>query len=76
MPSVGESTGDANAKLFMREVKEGYNGERLWASDMLDILDVFGEAGLRSYLAGVLEGEKDAAEDEADLLKGDREDGD
>jgi hypothetical protein len=34
MPFVGESTGDANAKLFMRGVREGYNGERLGASDM------------------------------------------
>jgi hypothetical protein len=27
----------------MRGVKEGYNGELLDASDLLDILDVFGE---------------------------------
>jgi hypothetical protein len=74
--SVGESTGDENAKLYMRGVNEGYNGELLDASDLLDILEVFGEDGLRSYLAGILEGEEDAAEDEADLLEGDEEDGD
>jgi hypothetical protein len=34
---------------------------------LLDILDVFGEAGLQAYLAGVLEGEEDADEDEEDL---------
>jgi hypothetical protein len=72
---VGESTGDENAKLYMRGVKEGYSGELLDASDLLDILDVFGEDGLRSYLAGVLEGEEDAAEDEADPLE-EEEDGD
>ena len=72
---MGESTGDENAKLFMRGVNEGYNGEFLDASDLLDILDVFGEDGLRSYLAGVLEGEEDANEDEADLLE-EEEDGD
>ena len=64
--SVGGSTGDENANLYMRGVKEGYNGELLDASDLLDILDVFGEDGLRAYLAGVLEGEEDAAEDEED----------
>ena len=70
---MGESTGDENAKLFMRGVNEGYNGELLDASDLLDILDVFGEDGLRAYLAGILEGEEDADEDEADLLEGDEE---
>jgi hypothetical protein len=69
--SVGESTGDENAKLYMRGVNEGYNSELLDASDLLDILDVFGEDGLRAYLAGVLEGEEDAAEDEEDLLEED-----
>ena len=71
---MGESTGDENAKLYIRGVNEGYNGELLDASDLLDILDVFGENGLRSYLAGVLEGEEDAAEDEEDLPE--EEDGD
>ena len=73
---VSESTGDENARLHMRGVNEGYNGEPLDASDLLDILDVFGEDGLRSYLAGILEGEEDAAEDEEDLLEEDEEDAD
>jgi hypothetical protein len=72
---VSESTGDENARLYMRGVNEGYNSEFLDASDLLDILDVFGEDGLRSYLAGVLEGEEDAAEDE-DLLEEEEENGD
>lgn len=62
---MGNSTGDENAKLYMRGVNEGYNGDLLDASDLLDVLDVFGEDGLRMYLAGFLEGEEDAAEDEA-----------
>ncbi len=70
---MSESTGDENAKLYMRGVNEGYDGEFLDASALLDILDVFGEDGLRSYLAGILEGEEDAAEDEADLLEEDEE---
>jgi hypothetical protein len=39
------------------------------ASDLLDILEVFGEDGMRSYLMGVVEGEEDAADDEEDLLE-------
>jgi hypothetical protein len=35
---------------------------------MRDILDVFGEDGLRVYLMGVIEGEEDAKEDEAEAL--------
>jgi hypothetical protein len=73
---VSESTGDENARLYMRGVNEGYNGELLEASDLLDILDVFGEDGLRSYLAGVLEGEENANQDEAHLLEEDEEDAD
>ena len=74
--SVGESTGDENAKLYMRGANEGYNGEPLDASDLLDILEVFGEGGLRSYLAGIPEGEVDAAEDEETILEEDEGDED
>lgn len=49
----------------MRGVSEGHDGEFLDASDLLDLLDVFGEDGLRVYLVGFLEGEEDAAEEEA-----------
>lgn len=59
------STGDENAKLYMRGVNEGYDGDLLDASDLLDVLDVFGEDGLRMYLVGFLEGEEDVAEGEA-----------
>ena len=49
---------------------------RLDASDLLDILGVFGEDGLRSYLVSVLEGKEEAVEDEQDLLDEGEEDGD
>jgi hypothetical protein len=49
----------------MRGVNEGYNGDLPDASDLLDVLDVFGEDGLRMYLAGFLEGEEVAAQNEA-----------
>ena len=65
---MGESTGDENANLYMRGVNEGRSGDLLEASNLLDILDVFGEDGLRSYLMGILEGEEDAAEDELEEL--------
>ena len=60
---MGRSSGDENANLYMRGVEEGYNGDFLEASELMDILDVFGEDGLRSYLMGILEGEEDALED-------------
>jgi hypothetical protein len=42
----------------MRGVNVGYNGELMDenAQTFLDILDVFGEDGVRTYLTGVLEG--------------------
>ena len=58
---MGESTGDENANLYMRGVNEGRSGDLLEASELLDILEVFGEDGLRSYLVGILEGQEDAA---------------
>ena len=66
LPPMGESSGDENANLYMRGVNEGRSGELLEAPDLLDILEVFGEDGMRSYLMGIIEGEEDAAEDEED----------
>jgi hypothetical protein len=66
---MGESTGDENANLHMRGVNEGRSGELLEAADLLDLLEVFGEDGMRSYLMGIIEGEEEAAEDEEDLLE-------
>ena len=63
---MGESTGDENSNLYTRGVNEGRDGDPLEASELLDILEVFGEDGVRSYLVGVLEGQADAAEDAAD----------
>jgi hypothetical protein len=71
---MGESTGDENANLYVRGVNEGSTGEMLEASELLDILEVFGEDGMRSYLMGIIEGQEDAAEDEEGLLEEDEED--
>jgi hypothetical protein len=73
---MGESTGDENANLYMRGVNEGRSGDLLEASELLEILEVFGEDGLRSYLVGILEGQEDAAEDEENLLEESDEGGD
>ena len=47
----------------MRGVNEGRVGELLDGEELLVILDVFGEDGLRSYILGHLEGIADAMED-------------
>jgi hypothetical protein len=64
MPCVAESTGEENANLYERSVNEGSRGELLNASELLELLDVFGEDGMRSYLVGYLEGVDDAMEEE------------
>jgi hypothetical protein len=64
----GTSSGEENANLYMRGVNEGRGGEFLDGEELLAILDVFGEDGLRSYILGHLEGIADAMEylDEGD----------
>jgi hypothetical protein len=59
----GTSSGEENANPYMRGVNEGHAGEFLDGEELLAILDVFGEDGLRSYLMGHLEGIADAMED-------------
>jgi hypothetical protein len=64
MSFVAESTGEDNANLYKRGVSEGSRGELLDASELLELLDVFGEDGMRSYLVGYLEGVDDAMEEQ------------
>ncbi len=59
----GTSSGEENANLYMRGVNEGRAGQELEGEELLAILDVFGEDGLRSYILGHLEGITDATED-------------
>jgi hypothetical protein len=68
----GTSSGEENANLYMRGVNEGRAGEFLDGEELLAILDVFGEDGLRSYIVGHLEGIADAMEylDEGDDATG------
>jgi hypothetical protein len=48
--------------LYTRGLSEGRAGEFLDGEELLAILDVFGEDGLRAYLVGHLEGLDDAME--------------
>jgi hypothetical protein len=59
----GTSSGEENANLYIRGVNEGRSGEELEGEELLAILDVFGEDGLRSYILGHLEGIADLEED-------------
>jgi hypothetical protein len=52
----GRSSGDENANLYTRGVNESRAGEILDGEALLEVLDVFGEDGLRSYLLGYMEG--------------------
>jgi hypothetical protein len=63
MPYMGESTGAENANLYLRGVEEGRAGQMLDETEILEILDVFGVDGLRSYIVGHLEGVTDIMED-------------
>jgi hypothetical protein len=60
----GRSSGDENANLYKRGVNESRAGEILDGEALLEVLDVFGEDGVRSYLLGYVEGIVDIMEDE------------
>ncbi len=53
MPFVAESTDEENTNLYKRGVNEGRRRELLDASELLELLDVFGEDGVRSYLCRI-----------------------
>ena len=59
----GGSSGEENANLYVRGVDEGRRGVQLDPSALIELLDVFGEDGLRSYLMGFAEGREDAQDE-------------
>jgi hypothetical protein len=66
------TAGDEHANLYMRGVNEATSGAELDAQEVLDVLEVFGEDGVRMYLVGFLEGIEDRIEEELEeyeLLK-------
>ena len=54
--------GEENANLYVRGVDEGRRGDQPNPAELIELLDVFGEDGLRSYLMGFVEGREDARE--------------
>src|SRR5829696_9009938 len=58
-PRMSEPTGEELSNLYMRGVKEGARGEDLDPQEVLDVLDVFGGEGVRTYMVGRLEGIED-----------------
>jgi hypothetical protein len=59
----GGASGEENANLYVRGVNEGRCGEQPDPSALIELLDVFGEDGLRSYLMGFAEGREDAQDE-------------
>src|SRR5215204_6579281 len=55
-PDMSGTAGEEHANLYMRGANEAASGMELDAQEVLDVLDVFGEDGVRSYLMGILEG--------------------
>lgn len=58
------TAGEEHANLYTRGVNEAASGAELDAQEVLDVLDVFGEGGVRMYLVGYLEGIGDRVEEE------------
>lgn len=69
---VGEvtSSSEENANLYIRGVNESRAREPLVDMLVLEILEVFGVGGLRSYILGHMEGLGDAIEDEEEQSGG------
>jgi hypothetical protein len=56
------STGPENTNLYARGGTEGLAGKPLEGNALLEVLDVFGEDGLRAYIVGHIEGTEGAQE--------------
>jgi hypothetical protein len=62
--TMSGTAGEEHANLYTRGVNEAASGAELDAQEVLDVLDVFGEDGVRMYLVGYLEGIEDHVEEE------------
>jgi len=63
------TAGEEHANLYMRGVNEAASGAELDAQEILDLLDVFGEDGVRMYLVGFLEGIEDRQEEQIEVYE-------
>jgi hypothetical protein len=68
-PGMSGTAGEEHANLYMRGVNEAASGMELDAQEVLDVLDVFGEDGVRSYLMGILEGIEARVEQEIEAYE-------
>ena len=59
-PDMSGTGGEEHANLYMRGVNEAASGMELDAQEVLDVLGVFGEDGVRCYLMGILEGTEES----------------
>lgn len=59
--SEGSSSGPENTNLYIRGINEGRAEQPLDDIQVLEILEVFGIDGQRSYIVGHMEGLADAA---------------
>jgi hypothetical protein len=60
---------EEHANLYMRGVNEAASGAELEAQEILDVLDVFREDGVRMYLVGFLEGIEDRQEEQIEVYE-------
>jgi hypothetical protein len=63
-PDMSGTAGEEHANLYMRGVNEAASGMELDAQEVLDVMDAFGEDGVRCHLMGILEGIEGHAEQE------------
>jgi hypothetical protein len=59
---MSETAGEEHANLYIRGVNEAASGAELDAQEVLNVLEVFGEDGVRMYLVGFLEGIEERVE--------------
>lgn len=65
-PVMSGTAGEEHSNLYTRGLNEAAGGMKLDAQDVLDVLDAFGEDGVRCYLIGILEGIEDRVEQETE----------
>jgi hypothetical protein len=63
-PDMSGTSGEEHANLYVRGVNEAISGMELDAQAVLDVLEAFGEDGVKWYLSGILEGIEDRVERE------------
>ena len=63
-PDMSGTSGEEHANLYMRGVNEAASGMELDAQEVLDVMDVFGDDGVRCDLMGMQKGIEGRAEQE------------